>query len=140
MKSKANFEIDFRNQNRPVIKLAIHNTEDVRDKIASNFIEQLGHESNLCSIVHDGVVDSTGAGYYTITTQEDPYLTCQLELCKLHPDKEQIIIDSINEIKGWGNQESNQIEALMARIKRLSFTSRMELLMAIEMIDKQDLI
>lgn len=50
MQSKITIEVDFDNNNEPVIQLLVRSTDDIRDKLLRNFIERLGGQSSWCKI------------------------------------------------------------------------------------------
>lgn len=58
MKSRITIEIDFDNQRKPFIQILQRNSDDVRDRLVSDFLELLGHESSMCSIDYIGEYDS----------------------------------------------------------------------------------
>jgi hypothetical protein len=49
MKSRISIEVDFENGNQPVIQILQTNSDDVRDKLLSNFCQQFGG-SSWCTI------------------------------------------------------------------------------------------
>lgn len=51
MLSKITIEVDFSNQNTPVIQILSRNSDDVRDKLIKAFYEVLGHSSSWARIV-----------------------------------------------------------------------------------------
>lgn len=59
MKSRITIEVDFENGNQPVIQILKENSDDVRDRLVSNFTQQFGG-SSWCKIkwvtpeTHDG--------------------------------------------------------------------------------------
>lgn len=62
MNSRITIEVDFDNNNDPVIQIVSRETDDIRDKLIRNFIEKLGTESNWCriSLVRIGNQEATG--------------------------------------------------------------------------------
>lgn len=56
MKSKITIEIDFENQRKPIIQILHQDSPDVRDNLVADFLQMLGHESNLCKIEYAGEV------------------------------------------------------------------------------------
>ena len=53
MKSRISIEIDFDNGNEPFLQVLSRNSDDVRDKLISQFIENLGYDSTWCKIQYD---------------------------------------------------------------------------------------
>jgi hypothetical protein len=49
MQSKITIEVDFENNNRPVIQIIKRNSDDVRDKLISSFLQSL-NGSRWCTI------------------------------------------------------------------------------------------
>lgn len=58
MKSRITIEIDFENQRKPVIQIISRQSDDIRDKMVSDFLQLLGHESSACSIRYMGEFNS----------------------------------------------------------------------------------
>lgn len=54
MKSRITIEIDFDNQRKPVIQILSRQSDDIRDKMVSDFLQLLGHESTTCNIKYVG--------------------------------------------------------------------------------------
>jgi hypothetical protein len=50
MKSSIKIDLDSYTGTEPVIRIVKENTDDLRDKFVSKFIERLEHNSNLCFI------------------------------------------------------------------------------------------
>ena len=50
MKSRITVEVDYNNNNQPVIQILQHASDDVRDGLVKAFTEKLGHESATCTI------------------------------------------------------------------------------------------
>ncbi len=50
MNSKITIEIDFENNNQPIIQILQKNSDDVRDKLIKSFTEQFGGSSSWCKI------------------------------------------------------------------------------------------
>ena len=50
MKSRITIEVDFENNNRPVIQIIHKKSDDVRDNLLSAFLEQFGGQSSWCHI------------------------------------------------------------------------------------------
>lgn len=61
--------------NEPVINLSAIATDDIRDQLCRQFIERLGHESNLAFVEF---------GYQSITLP-DP--VCNVSIQPIHPDE-----------------------------------------------------
>lgn len=60
MKSRVTFDLD--GGNNPIILVHAEHSDDVRDKIARQFVERFGHSSNVCTMsfkpsVKDGTTD-----------------------------------------------------------------------------------
>jgi hypothetical protein len=53
MKSRITIEVDFDNNNSPIIQILKADSDDVRDKLVSHFTEQLGG-SSWCKIKWNG--------------------------------------------------------------------------------------
>lgn len=56
MKSKITVEVDFNNNNLPVLRILQSDSDDVRDKLVSSFLQSLGHTSRWAVIAYDGEV------------------------------------------------------------------------------------
>lgn len=54
MKSRISIEIDFENQNKPVIQIARQSSDDVRDSLIQSFLEQRGSGSRWLTIQYKG--------------------------------------------------------------------------------------
>lgn len=54
MLSKITIEVDFSNKNLPVIQILQRDSDDVRDKLISNFLQGLMHTSRWCKIEYNG--------------------------------------------------------------------------------------
>lgn len=54
MRSKITIEVDFENNNRPVLQILSRNSDDVRDRLISSFIQGLNHTSRWCTIAYMG--------------------------------------------------------------------------------------
>lgn len=50
MKSRITIEVDFNNNNQPVIEVYLVDTEDVRDRLLRAFFQKLEHVSDLCKV------------------------------------------------------------------------------------------
>ena len=50
MTSRITLEVDFENNNEPVIQVMYRHSDDVRDKLLSNFLQILNGESTTCVI------------------------------------------------------------------------------------------
>lgn len=50
MKSRLSIEIDFQNNNEPVIQIMARKSDDVRDNLIESFLQAFGGESNWCAI------------------------------------------------------------------------------------------
>ena len=55
MKSKITIEVDFENNNLPVLRILQSDSDDVRDKLVSSFLQSLGHTSRWARMDYDGV-------------------------------------------------------------------------------------
>jgi len=56
MKSRITIEVDFDNGNMPVIQILATNSDDVRDRLISNFLQSLSHTSRWCRIEYIGEI------------------------------------------------------------------------------------
>lgn len=54
MKSRITIEVDFDNNNLPVIQVLSQNSDDVRDKLLQSFLQSLQHTSRWCRIEYIG--------------------------------------------------------------------------------------
>lgn len=55
MKSRITIEVNFDEGNLPVIQIInVHNSDDVRDKLISSFLQSLQHTSRWCKILYIG--------------------------------------------------------------------------------------
>lgn len=54
MKSRISIEIDFDNNNLPVIQIISTDSDDVRDKLLKSFLQSLQHTSRWCRIEYKG--------------------------------------------------------------------------------------
>lgn len=52
MKSRITIEVDFENGNQPVIQIVQRFSDDVRDKLISEFLHSLGGQSSWCKLDH----------------------------------------------------------------------------------------
>ncbi len=62
MLSKITIEVDFDNQNTPVLQIISRTSDDVRDKLLKNFIEILGG-NQWCKIECQGTMPETSVNY-----------------------------------------------------------------------------
>lgn len=77
MKSRITIELDFGNNNTPVIQILHSDSDDVRDKLISNFAEMLGG-SSWCQIkwLDSANIDSRALG-----------LPDRIHITPIHPAK-----------------------------------------------------
>ncbi len=54
MLSRLTIEVDFSNGNIPCIQILQENSDDVRDKLVSQFVQSLMHTSRWCKIEYIG--------------------------------------------------------------------------------------
>lgn len=54
MKSRITIEVDFNDNNLPVIQILSCNSDDVRDNLIKSFLQSLQHTSRWCSIHYIG--------------------------------------------------------------------------------------
>jgi len=54
MKSRITIEIDFEEQNSPIIEVRYEQSDDVRDKLIKSFFEKLGGQSSWCRVMFWG--------------------------------------------------------------------------------------
>lgn len=54
MKSKITVEVDFNKNNLPVLRILQSDSDDVRDKLVSSFLQSLGHTSRWARMDYDG--------------------------------------------------------------------------------------
>lgn len=54
MRSRITIEIDFDKNNQPVIQIIQQDSDDVRDRLISNFLQSLAHTSRWCTISYSG--------------------------------------------------------------------------------------
>lgn len=54
MLSRITIDMDFDNNNLPVIKIIQEDSEDVRDKLLSSFLQSLAHSSRWIKIEYQG--------------------------------------------------------------------------------------
>ena len=57
MTSRISIEIDFENNNLPVIQILRKDSNDVRDKLVSAFLQSFQHTSRWCKITYVGGTD-----------------------------------------------------------------------------------
>ena len=57
MKSRISIEVDFENNNLPVIQILRQDSTDVRDRLVSAFLQSLQHTSRWCKITFVGSTD-----------------------------------------------------------------------------------
>ena len=55
MKSKISIEVNFDENNLPVIQVLHQESDDVRDKLISSFLQSFKHTSRWCKILYMGV-------------------------------------------------------------------------------------
>lgn len=60
MQSKLTIEVDFDKNNQPVIQIIHRQSDDVRDKLVTSFLQSFGHSSNWASVewVQNHIVDN----------------------------------------------------------------------------------
>lgn len=88
MKSRITIEVDFDNSNQPVIQILWHhNSDDVRDKLLSNFIQSLGAQSSWCKINFVNYNEVTQANTIHITPLKNTDLKEHAKLMKLVADE-----------------------------------------------------
>ncbi len=58
MQSRISVEVDFQNNNLPIIQILRKDSNDVRDKLVSAFLQSLQHTSRWCKITYVGGLDS----------------------------------------------------------------------------------
>ena len=54
MKSRITIEVNFDENNLPVIQVLSQHSDDVRDKLISSFLQSLQHTSRWCKIIYMG--------------------------------------------------------------------------------------
>lgn len=54
MKSRITIEVNFEEGNLPVIQVLSQQSDDVRDKLISSFLQSLQHTSRWCKIIYMG--------------------------------------------------------------------------------------
>jgi len=54
MKSRITIEVNFDENNLPVIQILSQNSDDVRDKLIQSFLQSLQHTSRWCKILYIG--------------------------------------------------------------------------------------
>lgn len=54
MKSRITIEVDFDNNNLPVIEVLSQDSDDVRDRLIKSFLQSLQHTSRWCKIIYCG--------------------------------------------------------------------------------------
>lgn len=54
MRSRITIEVDFENQNKPIVQIIQEDSDDVRDKLLSSFLQSLGHTSRWVKIEYKG--------------------------------------------------------------------------------------
>lgn len=54
MKSRITIEVDFSNNNLPVIQILSQDSDDVRDGLIKAFLQSLQHTSRWCKILYEG--------------------------------------------------------------------------------------
>ena len=54
MKSRISIEVDFENENQPVIQVLSQDSDDVRDRLIKAFLQNLAHTSRWCKIIYMG--------------------------------------------------------------------------------------
>lgn len=64
MVSKITIEVDFDNQNLPVIQIIQKDSDDVRDKLIRNFLQSLQHTSRWAVISYEGAREIIGDSTY----------------------------------------------------------------------------
>jgi hypothetical protein len=71
MLSKITIEVDFANNNMPIIRLLVRNSDDIRDKLLKQFIYKLPSQSAWCKIQFINGMPETSVNYdaqqYSIT-------------------------------------------------------------------------
>jgi hypothetical protein len=60
MKSRITIEVDFDNGNLPVIQILRKDSDDVRDRLVSQFLQSLQHTSRWCKILYEGEFQQHG--------------------------------------------------------------------------------
>ena len=85
MKSRITIEIDFDNGNQPIIQILQQDSDDVRDKLISSFLEQFGGSSSWCKIKWMGGSSNTD-------------LTSVFKRIHISPIKKEDLIDQAGEI------------------------------------------
>ena len=63
MKSRITIEIDFDNQRKPFIQIIQRTSDDIRDRLVSDFLELLD-DSSMCSVDYIGEFISDGSMEY----------------------------------------------------------------------------
>jgi len=54
MKSRISIEVDFDDNNLPVIQVLSQDSDDVRDRLLKAFLQSLQHTSRWCKIIYIG--------------------------------------------------------------------------------------
>lgn len=78
MKSRITIEVDFENDNQPVIQIVQRFSDDVRDKLISEFLHALGGQSSWCKIDH--IVGGSDHNLIRLTPLKPKWLTEQSKL------------------------------------------------------------
>jgi hypothetical protein len=60
MKSRITIEVDFEDNNAPIIKILQKKSEDIRDQLLQQFLERLEHRSPICRILCWSSVETEG--------------------------------------------------------------------------------
>lgn len=50
MKSRITIEVDFENNNQPVLQIIFRKSDDVRDNLLNSFLQNMGGMSNWCHV------------------------------------------------------------------------------------------
>lgn len=57
MKSRISIDVDFDNQNQPVIRLIYQYSDDTRDKLVCKFLQDFGGDSSWARISYEAIPD-----------------------------------------------------------------------------------
>lgn len=86
MKSRITIEVDFEENNQPVIIVNLQKTDDVRDKLLHSFLDKFGHQRAWCKVHYMGEV--FGGKSYKIIPIEPKDHSEEGSLMKLLGDSE----------------------------------------------------
>lgn len=79
MKSRISIEVDFDNNNQPVIQILSQHSDDTRDKLISNFLEGRQNQSRWLTVEYKGEKLGGGSIFHLAVVPPEK-IECEMKL------------------------------------------------------------